>query len=80
MSPKAAWSDDTTFKRIAIGLLVLWIIRNIVVVTSQFQWPYLGARWVGAVIGYNLFDVRVWMLVVGIALLTYREKKASRKN
>jgi hypothetical protein len=67
-----------TFKRVAIAVLILWLIRNVVVVTSQFQWPYLGASWVGAVIGYNLFDPRVWMLLVGIVLLQYREKKAAK--
>jgi hypothetical protein len=69
-----------TLKRVAIVVLILWVVRNIVVVTSQFQWPYLGVRWAGAVIGYNLFDVRVWLLVIGIALLTYREKKNLKKG
>jgi hypothetical protein len=64
-----------TLKRVAIAVLILWIVRNVVVVTSEFQWPYLGVRWVGSVIGYNLFDLRVWMLLVGIVLLQYREKK-----
>lgn len=68
-----------TLKRVAIAVLILWVVRNVVVVTSQFQWPYLGAKWVGAVIGYNLFDVRVWLLVVGIVLLAYREKKKRSK-
>jgi hypothetical protein len=69
-----------TFKRVAIAVLIIWVVRNVVVVTSQFQPPYLGARWVGAVVGYNLFDVRVWILVVGIALLAYREKRSPKKH
>jgi hypothetical protein len=67
-----------TLKRVAIAALILWVIRNIVVVTSEFQWPYLGASWVGAVIGYNFFDLRVWMLLVGIVLLQYRERKTEK--
>jgi hypothetical protein len=47
------------------------------VVTSQFQSPF-GAVWVGGVVGYILGDLRVWMLVVGIVLLQYREKKAEK--
>ena len=70
---------NMTFKRVAIAVLIIWVVRNVVVVTLQFQPPY-GARWVGAVVGYNLFDVRVWLLVVGIALLAYREKKSPKKN
>lgn len=67
-----------TLKRVAIAVLILWVVRNVVMVTSQFQWPHLGAGWVGAVLGYNLFDVRVWLLAVGIVLLAYREKKKKR--
>ncbi len=69
-----------TLKRVAIAVLVLWIIRNIVMVTSQFQWPYLAASWVGGCIGANVGDLRVWMLVIGIVLLNYREKKRVKKN
>jgi len=69
-----------TLKRAAIVVLILWLVRNIVVVTSQFQWPYLGASWAGAVIGYNLFDVRLWLLAVGIVLLAYRERKSLKKR
>jgi len=49
-------------------------------VTSQFQWPYLAASWVGGCIGANVGDLRVWMLVIGIVLLNYREKKRVKKN
>lgn len=64
-----------TLKRIAIAVLILWIVRNCIVDASQFRWPYLGAGWLGMVIGGTVADPRVWMLVIGIFLLNYREKK-----
>jgi hypothetical protein len=75
---KVREKDGAPGKRVSIAVLILWVIRNIIVVTSEFQWPYLGTSWVGAVIGYNFFDLRVWMLLLGIVLLQYREKKTEK--
>ena len=54
---------------IAIVIFILWVIQNIVVVTSEFQWPYLGASWVGGIISYNIGDIRLWALGLGILWL-----------
>jgi hypothetical protein len=67
---------------VAKVVLVLWIIRDVVVSYGSLGGiEHSGiAGVIGGSIGYVLFDVRVWMLVIGILLLRYRNRKQAKAS
>jgi hypothetical protein len=64
-------TKSSTLEGIGWGILILWIIRNF----FHFFMPYGGAEGVGQFIGGTLGDLRVWLLVVGLLLVHYRNQK-----
>lgn len=53
---------------VAKAVLILWLVRNFAVI-----FPTYG---LGGFIGYTVADIRVWLLVIGLAALHYRAKKS----
>jgi len=57
--------------RLAQAVLVLWFAYKFVVLIPQSH-AYGVAGFVGAYVGGNLFDLRTWLLVIGLLLLRRR--------
>lgn len=57
--------------RVGQVVLGLWLIYKFVILLPEF--PHYGmAGLIGAYIGGNLFDLRTWLLVIGLFLLRWR--------
>ena len=54
-------------------VLVLWLGYKFVALLPEFS-HYGIAGFIGAYIGGNLFDLRTWLLVVGLLLLRQKTK------
>lgn len=59
------------FYRFAQVVLALWLGYKFVVLLPEFS-HYGIAGFIGAYIGGNLFDLRTWLLVVGLLLLRHK--------
>ena len=69
-----------TLKRIAIVFLILQVAYNVVSYTNwsslgKMNWIAASAGFIGGSIGACVGDPRVLILLVGVAVLSYRERK-----
>lgn len=63
-----------TLYRLGQVVLVLWLIYKFVVLLPMLR-SYGIAGAIGAYIGSNVGDVRTWLLVIGLLLLSVRLRK-----
>jgi hypothetical protein len=74
-----------TLKRIAILFLIFQAGYNVVKYTNwsslgSMNWVAASTGFVGGSIGACIGDPRVFILLVGVAILSYRERKAVAKK
>jgi hypothetical protein len=60
-------------------ILAVWLVYKFVVLIPHFR-SYGIAGFIGAYVGGNLFDLRTWLLVVGLFLLRWKYRRGGTKD
>ena len=66
--------SDMKLYRVAQAVLVIWLVYKLVVILPVMQSDGIVGG-IGAHIGSSVFDLRTWLLVVGLLLLRTKVRK-----